>query len=762
MKPVARRSSTFLAFLAVALLSFYASSARAQQAVVAVAQHITERKVGDANWTRAGKGTGLNANNRFRTGKRSKADLKFGDGSLIRLGQLSLLELRGAKNVRLVGGQLLFSMLKGGRVLAGSAAAAIKGSVGVIEVRDDNTALFTLYSGAMDVETPNEIVAVAPGTQVTVLPDGTISPARRVPILLYASLDGRGNLHPELSHAPVDAPFVGSEPHELTMYDPTRIALDAGIDFDHLGQATGPTLGFSPLNSQNAFPRIVPQVAPILNFYNPFGTPPVVLNTPAGTFSGTFGNGTYTVTQVNGATVNFPTLAFPGFPPGQNFTGTFNGNYVLAAPGQNAGQTVTFTQNTGAVSTLITFADPTARLAGFSYTSSNGTTQTGAFNPAIGPFARRAPLLANRTYDARAAAPTVVLNGNSGVSFSSGGSPTFFLQRSFGKKTRVAQLEETPKLPDAPAVEPAEESDDEPPIDLNLAAAYKHIEDTSTNKGRGRQGDFTVSGAYTDGGANVISAYLHGAATQDRLFLEGTLRPLRAEANNNSRDLSTISDLNLTLRDWRGEVQVGRQRFLRGPAQITLFGSLVRQGGREVMDAIRVAPDLGSRQKLEFAYLYDAFPRHLPYDIGGSQGGFYGRYSTHQHAGNFGLNLLRYNNSPVNTTIGYSLDFGVPIKRDEIELYGEIGRDTFRRRMTTVGLSFPGLYDRTDYDVYLEYSDLGNGSAPTPPAELAARVYKRINDNLSGVVAVSRFSGFDTKFTLGLAYGAVENSPFGR
>jgi hypothetical protein len=780
MQPEAKWFRATISALLVALLStVFPSGSRAQQAVVAISQRITEKKVGDQNWTRAGQGAPLDANNRFRTGKRSKADLKFRDGSLLRLGQLSMVELRGAKNVQLLGGQLLFSMLKAGRVLAGGAAAAIKGSVGTIELRADGYAVFTLYSGAMDVITPLATVPVAPGTQVIVAPDGTISAPRRVAILPYAG----GTLHPELVEAPVDAPFAGSSAHQLTLYDPARIALDNAVALSHVLQP-GQTVQ-TALNGQDVYPtnQIQPLV-PILNFYDPFGAPPAEHNTPAGTFSGTFGNGSYNITQVNGAPVNFPALAFPGF-AGQNFTGTFTGNYVLAAPGQNAGQTVTFTQNDGTVSTLVTFADPVTGTSGYSYVTPGGQTLTGTFNPSQGPFVRFAPL---RFAPLRVASLSLPLGRNGGASFSPGAGPTLFVQRHFGARgERRAQRETTPgdaaanatanatanTAANAPTNAPTNAPMDIPagapvtpedgtPIDLNLAAAYRHIEQVSTSGGRSRRGDVTVSGAYTDGGVNVLSAFLHGAASHDRLFLDGTLRPLRGQANGSSADLSTISDLSLTLRDWRGEAQVGRQRFLHGPAQITLFGSLVRQGGREVMDAVRLAPDLGPQRKLELAYIYDAFPRNLPYRIGGAQGAWYGRFGVHQRAGNFGLNLLRYNNTPVPSTLGYSLDFAVPLKRNEIELYGEVGRDMFRRRLTTLGLAFPGLYDRSDYDLYLEYSNLGTGSAPTPPRELAARVYRRFNENLSGVLALSHFSHLDTKVTLGLAFGSSDSDFYGR
>ncbi len=245
-------------------------------------------------------------------------------------------------------------------------------------------------------------------------------------------------------------------------------------------------------------------------------------------------------------------------------------------------------------------------------------------------------------------------------------------------------------------------------------------------------------------------------ASSGRLFAEVALRPLRLYDDGFSSDFSAVSDANLTYSDdRRGEIQFGRQRFLRGPSQITLFGSLVRQGSREVMDAVRVSPNIGRGRTLELAYLYDAFPRSLPFRIGGAQKGFYGRAGVESKAGNFGVNLLRYTNTPVNSTLGASLDFSVPLARNEVELYGEVGRDMFRRRLTSIGLTFPGLFERSDFDVYLEYARLrGGNNIADPPNEISARVYRRVNQRFNAVTALSRFSDNNTNFTLGISIGA--------
>jgi len=97
-----------------------------QQVVACVAsvQRLVQKRSGAGPFRRAAPGTALGVGDILRTGKRSKADLKFSDGSLLRLGQLSSIEIQSAREVRLIGGRVLFSALKPGLVLRGSAGTA--------------------------------------------------------------------------------------------------------------------------------------------------------------------------------------------------------------------------------------------------------------------------------------------------------------------------------------------------------------------------------------------------------------------------------------------------------------------------------------------------------------------------------------------------------------------------------------------------------------------------------------------------------------
>ncbi len=143
-----------------------------------------------------GAGAVLVVGDSFRTGKRSKADVKFTDGSLLRLGQLSSVEMRSAKGVRLTGGQLLFAALKPGRVFAGTAAAEIKGSVVIVRLRENGVATFAMYGGAVDIVTPLGRLALPPGQEVDVAPNGAIGrprPRRRAAIRPGRTLSRNGD-----------------------------------------------------------------------------------------------------------------------------------------------------------------------------------------------------------------------------------------------------------------------------------------------------------------------------------------------------------------------------------------------------------------------------------------------------------------------------------------------------------------------------------------------------------------------------------------
>lgn len=129
-----QQKRTLAAWMSAALIGVPSLTAVAKPAPPAVVARVTQverdvqkKAAGAARFRSVRVGDALRIGDALRTGKRSKVDLKFSDGSWLRLGQLSLVQISSAKEARLVGGSVLFSKLKPGRVVAGAAAAKIKG-----------------------------------------------------------------------------------------------------------------------------------------------------------------------------------------------------------------------------------------------------------------------------------------------------------------------------------------------------------------------------------------------------------------------------------------------------------------------------------------------------------------------------------------------------------------------------------------------------------------------------------------------------------
>ena len=174
------------------------------------------------------------------------------------------------------------------------------------------------------------------------------------------------------------------------------------------------------------------------------------------------------------------------------------------------------------------------------------------------------------------------------------------------------------------------------------------------------------------------------------------------------------------------------------------------------MDAVRVSKTFGSmrEQRLDLAYLVDAYPRNLPFRVKGLQQGFMARYNLQKKA-NLGLNALKYFDLDRSNQLGVSLDGAMALGQSGVELYGEFGRDTYGRNLSSLGLSFPGFYARTGFDVYLEAAYVGSSdNAARPPAEFALRTYRRLNDNVDVVGSLSRFSDGNTSALIGLSVGS--------
>ncbi len=186
--------------------------------------------------------------------------------------------------------------------------------------------------------------------------------------------------------------------------------------------------------------------------------------------------------------------------------------------------------------------------------------------------------------------------------------------------------------------------------------------------------------------------------------------------------------------DW-GEVAIGRQRFLKGPVNNSRLGSILTF---ETGDAARFSTDLDSLA-IDLAYV-----RKMSPIIGPTSQGWYARAEYPALNGLVALNLVSHEGQG---GAGYSLDAALPVIENRLDLYGEVGRDALDRNLYTVGLYFPGLYQREELDLFVEYAD--RQGAP----ELATlRLYKHFGEDVTTVFSVDRPSGGDVDFGAGVIW----------
>jgi ferric-dicitrate binding protein FerR (iron transport regulator) len=120
----------------------------------ATAGVVSKQAAGSASWTACRIGTTFGAGDRLRTAERSRAQLTFADGSIVRVGERSDLTVRaGVDAVRLQTGSLYGKFAKGaGATIGGrSAVAAVKGTVIEFIIEKDGTEVIRCHAGEVEV-----------------------------------------------------------------------------------------------------------------------------------------------------------------------------------------------------------------------------------------------------------------------------------------------------------------------------------------------------------------------------------------------------------------------------------------------------------------------------------------------------------------------------------------------------------------------------------------------------------------------------------
>ena len=604
-----------------------AHGVQAQVGTVSGVENLVEKRSGGA-WAVTKKGATLAQGDALRTGKRSKAGIRFGDGSTTNLGQLSSLDITtltaDTTRVSLNNGRILFVKVKGNHksyVSTSTGAAEIKGSVAIVQANPDGSGEYSLYSGSMSVSNRDgtRTVDVPVGRWVRTNVDNTISE-----IALAPPLVARG----DVTQAPQSGPFAGSKDQVFERLTPSEVGIDSNLVTASPEVSNGST--------------------------NPYIAQGVVSPTPP-----------------------------PDFPPGG---------------------------------------------------ASLGRRRVVRLDSQLGGPARATASAASRA---------------SAVSMAAQATKSVLLAQATGKPdagTAATAVEDQAAAAGAAAA------------GADIDVASKHFDEVDRGEGKISGVDYRAIGLVGSDNLRGIFGRLHLFTQQGKISGDIVLAPqffrFDGATGRVQRDRVVVPQAMLTYQDKRFAVIGGRQRFLGGPVRASFYGSMVRSGGREVMDALRFVPKLGRDYGLEVSYLYDAFPRYVPYDIKGNQQGFYARLSAQKKFGNFGLNMLRYQDSPVPDTTGYSLDFALPVVRNKVEFYGEIGKDPFRRNLRTFGVTLPILYQRTGFDVYIEHARLSTSATSAgQPGEWAVRVYRTLSSAVDVVATYNHFKSSGSQVLLGVSVG---------
>lgn len=657
-RPMLTRNGFIVGAGLLSLVSFLQPVQAQVVANVGAVERVVEKRTGTAGtFQSTKKGASLSQNDAVQTGKRSKADVLFRDRSLVRLGQLSNVEIESGAaeetRVRLSNGRIMFVKVPRttgtSRVRTGTGVAEVKGSIVVVQQNRDGSTEWSAYIGSIEVvgvdaqgNPTNNRVVLPPGSWVKTFGAGLLTPISPAPPL---------TVNVDLISSPLDSPFAGSREQVLSRLEPGPLALDNALPtVNREGQSNIPINPFIPRG-------------PLGNGQPPIGGP---FPPPSG---GLFPGASSTSSSLSPEGFTIISRAATQKLDGAGERTAANGN---SSPSSMAAQ----------INGHVVFA------------------QAGA--PSSPP-------------DSGAAAQNLAASAG-GAALSSS---------------------------------------------LDLGPANKHIAEVDRNLGRVTGFDYRAVGVL--GSSDLSGGYgrLHGFTHRGRWSADLEINPQTFRFDNPAppgqrieRTSVVVSNATLSYKAKFGDIIAGRQRFLGGPVRASFYGSMVRQGGREVMDAVRFAPRLGRSVGAEISYLYDAYPRELPYRISGRQDGVYGRLFTMQKFGNFGLNLLNYQDSPIADQTGLTMDFSLPVLRNKVDFYGEIGKDPFKRKLRTFGVTLPVLYEKTGFDLYIERARLsGVAAAPSPGNEWAVRVYRNINENIDLVAAYNTFKGGNSSFIVGVSVG---------
>lgn len=233
---------------------------------------------------------------------------------------------------------------------------------------------------------------------------------------------------------------------------------------------------------------------------------------------------------------------------------------------------------------------------------------------------------------------------------------------------------------------------------------------------------------------------VRGTVGNTRYILEGNA--LKFVNGPASQWFTRVGSVSVVERDLRPDLTAfaGRRRFYYGPVfQNQVATQLVAD--RYSGAGLRWTP---GRWSFEGAWLYDSNPQVLD-----AQRGMVGAASVKAGGGVFGLQVLEA--TGVTKGHGHTLSYSYPLLPNRLETYGEIGTGVDDATLQTYGFYFPGIYQRTNIDLFLEYGNHeGIGEAISLVAckqvatdgELRAYLNRQDGKTTGGFAAIWRFGSY--------------------
>ncbi len=134
-------STLFVALTAIVLISTAGVASAANAKISAIVLEVSHRVGADGAFVKSTLGAQLPAGSRVRTGPRGKAEVKFADGSSVRMGPRSDMVVTDptTKKVKVMAGQVFANIISGtggAQIQGATATAAVRGTQVLVEVTE--------------------------------------------------------------------------------------------------------------------------------------------------------------------------------------------------------------------------------------------------------------------------------------------------------------------------------------------------------------------------------------------------------------------------------------------------------------------------------------------------------------------------------------------------------------------------------------------------------------------------------------------------